>query len=89
LPAEKLSITPPAEMVRVIRSKVESGDYSSNSEVISEATRDWLERDRHLATLTAAIDCGIADAESGRLVDSDPLRKSLLERVSKGRQSKP
>ena len=42
--AEKLSITLPAEMVRVIRSKVESGRYSSNSEVMREAMRGWLDR---------------------------------------------
>src|ERR1700675_1996058 len=38
--AEKLSITLPAEMVRVIREKVASGAYSSNSEVIRDALRE-------------------------------------------------
>lgn len=86
--AEKLSITLPAEMVRVIRAKVEKGGYSSNSEVIREALRAWMERERHLGTLNAAIDRGIADADAGRVADSEKVRKSLLKRVGKNRQSK-
>jgi antitoxin ParD1/3/4 len=86
--AEKLSISLPAEMVRVIRAKVESGGYSSNSEVIREAMRGWLDRERHFATLTAAIERGIADADAGRVVDSDQLRRSLLDRIN-GEQPNP
>ena len=35
-PAEKLSITLPAEMAEMVRSKVQGGAYASNSEVIRE-----------------------------------------------------
>jgi antitoxin ParD1/3/4 len=84
--AEKLSITLPAEMVRVIRGKVQSGGYGSNSEVIREAMRGWMERERHLVTLNAAVDLGIEDANAGRVADSGQVRKALLERVSKSRQ---
>lgn len=38
---EKLSIALPSEMAAVVRSAVETGEYSSNSEVIREALRDW------------------------------------------------
>ncbi len=87
--AEKLSITLPAEMVRVIRAKVEGGGYSSNSEVIREAMRGWLERERHFTTLNAAIERGMTDADSGRVADSDQVRKSLLDRVNGGQQPTP
>jgi antitoxin ParD1/3/4 len=44
-PAEKLSITLPADMARMVRDKVEGGAYASNSEVIREALRSWQERE--------------------------------------------
>jgi antitoxin ParD1/3/4 len=44
-PAEKLSITLPADMARMVRDKVEGGSYASNSEVIREALRIWQERE--------------------------------------------
>lgn len=36
---EKLSITLPGELARLVRDKVSSGNYASNSEVIREALR--------------------------------------------------
>jgi antitoxin ParD1/3/4 len=81
--AEKLSITLPAEMVRVIREKVASGAYGSNSEVIRDALRGWLERDRRLAALDTAIATGIADAEAGRVQPVGAVRKNLRVRLGK------
>ncbi len=81
--AEKLSITLPAEMVRIIRAKVEQGGYASNSEVIREAMRGWMERERHFATLEAAIDHGIADIDAGRTYSSDQVREDLIARINK------
>ena len=43
---EKLSITFTSEMVRTIRDKVGSGNYSSNSEVIREALGGRMEVSR-------------------------------------------
>ena len=63
--AEKLSITLPAEMVRVIRERVSSGDYGSTSEVVREAMRGWLQRERRLAALDAAIARGVSEADAG------------------------
>jgi antitoxin ParD1/3/4 len=77
-PAEKLSITLPAEMVRVIRAKVESGGYSSNSKVIREAMRGWLARDRHFAMLQAALDRGITGIEAGQGKTTAEVRRTLL-----------
>ena len=81
--AEKLSITLPAEMVRVIREKVASGAYGSNSEVIRDALRGWLERDRRLAALDTAVANGIADAEAGRVQPIEAVRKDLRTRLGK------
>ena len=78
--AEKLSITLPAEMVRIIREKVGSGSYSSNSEVIREALRGWLEREQRLATLDAAIVRGVADADTGQTQEIEAVREELKKR---------
>ena len=43
---ERLSITLPADMARLIRAKVEGGGYASNSEVIREAMRAWQEQEQ-------------------------------------------
>jgi antitoxin ParD1/3/4 len=48
-PAEKLSITLPSSLARLVRQKVESGAYASNSEVIRDALRVWQEREIKLA----------------------------------------
>ena len=86
--AEKLSITLPAEMVRVIRERVSSGAYGSNSEVIREALRGWMDRERHLTALDAAIARGVADAEDGRVEGIDAVRAELRGRFGvKGRKS--
>lgn len=87
--AEKLSITLPAEMVKVIRAKVERGGYSSNSEVIREAMRGWMERERHLAALEAIVDRGIASIEAGKGLSTDEIRRSLLEGLQGDRGQSP
>ncbi len=63
--AEKLSITLPASLARVVRESVESGEYASNSEVIRTALRAWqareLERLLPGLDLKAAIEEAIND----------------------------
>lgn len=78
--AEKLSITLPSEMVRTIRERVVSGDYSSNSEVIREALRGWIDRDNRLKALDAAINRGVSDTEAGRTQDIETVREDLRKR---------
>ena len=79
--AEKLSITLPSEMADFIRQKVDSGLYGSNSEIIREALRGMIERDRRLEQLDAAIARGLADAEAGRVQDIDTVRAELRRRA--------
>ncbi len=38
---EKVSIALPPEMVSTVRAAVEAGEYSSSSEVVREALREW------------------------------------------------
>ena len=54
-PAEKLSITLPADMARMVRDKVEGGAYASNSEVIREALRAWQERESNCSPLCVGL----------------------------------
>ena len=78
---EKLSITLPVEMVRLIREKVNGGGYSSNSEVIREAMRGWIGKEQRLAALDAAIEKGIASADAGRVQSLEDVRAELKERI--------
>jgi antitoxin ParD1/3/4 len=77
---EKLSITLPADMARVIRAKVASGAYGSISEVIRAAMRGWLESQRRQAAVDESIARGIADADAGRVQSFDEVRRELRER---------
>lgn len=38
---EKISVALPPEMVAAVKGAVEAGEYSSNSEVVRDALRDW------------------------------------------------
>jgi antitoxin ParD1/3/4 len=59
------------------------GAYGSNSEVIREALRGWLERDRRLAALDGAIATGLADADAGRLHSAAAVRARLKSHLRK------
>jgi antitoxin ParD1/3/4 len=78
--AEKLSITLPAEMVRLIREKVSNGTYASNSEVIREALRGWMEKENRVVMLDAAIARGMADADAGRVKDIETVREEMRKK---------
>jgi antitoxin ParD1/3/4 len=80
--AEKLSITLPPEMASFIRQKVESGLYGSNSEIIREAMRGLMERERRLERLDGAIALGLADAEAGRVQEIEAVRRELRSAVA-------
>ena len=77
--AEKLSITLPPEMASFIRQKVESGLYGSNSEIIREALRGLMERERRLERLDGSIALGLADAEAGRVQEIEAVRRELRD----------
>ncbi|GEM_PF-316001 len=78
--AEKLSITLPFEMAKMVRDKVEAGIYGSNSEVIRDALRSLMERERRLIAFDEAIAKGIADADAGRVEEIENVRIKLHNR---------
>ncbi len=72
---EKLSIALPAEMAALVRRAVDVGEYSSNSEVIRDALRDWTHkrnlREQGLSNLRKAWHEAVADDSEG--LDPDPV----------------
>lgn len=78
---EKFSVTLPGEMARVIHERVSSGNYGSVSEVIRDAMRAWLQRERRLAALDAALARGIAELDAGQGQDAELVRKELRDRL--------
>lgn len=66
---EKLSVALPAEMAALVRRAVDLGEYSSNSEVIRDALRDWTHkrnlREQGLAGLRKKWLEAVADDSDG------------------------
>ncbi len=62
---ERLSITLPADMAKMMRAKVEAGGYASNSEVIREAMRAWQVQVQAKDERLAVIRAKIAEADNG------------------------
>jgi antitoxin ParD1/3/4 len=69
---ERLSITLPVEMARLIRAKVESGDYATDSDVVRAPLHAWQAGDSAIIERLSQIRSKIAEA------DMDP-RPSLTE----------
>ncbi len=89
--AEKLSITLPAEMAKMVRDKVVAGVYSSNSEVIRDALRLLQEQDllkaQKLVLLKEKLERSIN--EGGSSLDEEDVFAELesrhRERLQQGR----
>ena len=66
---EKLSIALPTEMAALVRHAVDAGEYSSNSEVVRDALRDWTHkrnlREQGLANLRKMWMDAVADDSEG------------------------
>jgi antitoxin ParD1/3/4 len=84
----QLSITLPNDMADLVRKKVKSGEYASESEVIRDGLRALLTRDRAVDTwlrsqVAAAHDA--LKANPSRAVTAAKLRARLAEERSKAR----
>jgi antitoxin ParD1/3/4 len=81
---EKLSIALPSEMAALVRRAVGVGEYSSNSEVIRDALRDWTHkrnlREQSLAHLRKMWQEAVADESEG--LDPEPVFDRLESRLA-------
>lgn len=71
---QQLSVTLPNEMAQMVKSKVSSGEYASDSEVIRDGLRALQARDKALDTwlrteVAAAYDELKADPSKGRTAE--------------------
>ncbi len=75
---ERMTFTLTAEMAQTVKSAVKDGDYSSSSEIIREALRDWQRKRRlqesELEQLRADIRDGLDDLKAGRMSNFDADR---------------
>lgn len=86
---EKISVALPVEMATLIRRVVASGDYSSTSEVIREALREWkarrATRARAIAELRDLWQEGLASG-SGSLLDIAVVKRRGRQRLAERRK---
>ena len=66
-----------------VTSLVETGRYNSKSEVLREGVRLVQDREARLATLDAAINRGLRDADCGQTQDAAVVFDQLEERFAK------
>jgi antitoxin ParD1/3/4 len=76
---EKLSVALPSEMAALVRRAVDVGEYSSNSEVIRDALRDWTHkrnlREQGISHLRKLWQEAVADESEG--IDPDSVFNRL------------
>jgi antitoxin ParD1/3/4 len=81
---EKLSVALPSEMAALVRRAVDGGEYSSNSEVIRDALRDWTHkrnlREQSLSYFRKAWSEAVADDSEG--LDPEPVFERLENKLS-------
>jgi antitoxin ParD1/3/4 len=81
---EKLSVALPSEMAALVRRAVDGGEYSSNSEVIRDALRDWTHkrnlREQSLSRLRKAWQEAVADESEG--LDPEPVFERLESKLA-------
>ena len=66
----------------VVDTLVASGRYNSKSEVLREGVRLVEEREKRLMLLDRALEAGLAEADSGRLLAADEVFTELNARYA-------
>ncbi|MBT2792555.1 type II toxin-antitoxin system ParD family antitoxin [Paraburkholderia strydomiana] len=77
---QQMSITLPNEMAEFVRTKVATGDYASDSEVLRDALRVLRERDRAVEAWLQNEVVPAAQAlrdDTGRALSADQVRAEL------------
>ncbi len=80
---QQFSVTLPNEMALMVKSKVSSGEYASESEVIRDGLRALQARDKALETwlhTEAAAAYDKLKADPSRALSIDQVRQHLAER---------
>jgi antitoxin ParD1/3/4 len=78
----KVSVSLPEDLTVMIDEAVKSGGYSSNSEVMREALRDWRVKRARVQALQEKIQTGFDDLEAGRVTEvasADELYQLILK----------
>ena len=71
---EKISIALPEDMVAAVKAAVENGEYSTTSEVIREALRDWcLKRKVEALDIDELRQLVREGIDSGPSIDADTV----------------
>ena len=86
---EKLSVSLSEDLAEMVRDAVAAGGYTSSSEVVREALRDWkvkqAVRAAEIDRLRGAWAQGVDDIDNGRskLIASDEEARALLDETKK------
>ncbi len=87
---ERMSIALTKELASLVRDAVDSGSYTSSSEVIREALRNWeIKRAielREMQELHKAIQAGMDDVRAGRVTKIDDADSFLNDVKKRGRE---
>lgn len=87
---EKISIALPAELVDTLKDAVKGGQYSSASEIVREALRDWklkqLLRKETVKEIRRLWREGI-DSGPGRFASADELKAEARRQFEKRKQA--
>ncbi|HUE71699.1 MAG TPA: type II toxin-antitoxin system ParD family antitoxin [Pirellulaceae bacterium] len=84
-----MTIKLPAEIEAIVKAKVASGAYASESDVVVAALRlleSDAERQRKFAELKALIQEGIDSAERGELYDGEEVFDEILRELDEAEQ---
>lgn len=80
---QQFSITLPTELAELVRSKVASGEYATDSEVIRDGLRTLAARDRAVESWlrnTVASTYDALKADPSRALTGDQVRQRLAEK---------